>query len=434
MRARDEEDTGPEKSKSKGAPASLCQEGEGGAGLAAPGAPESGPGESGPEEAGEAAEGGEAGETAEAPEGGEAPEGAEAAEGAEAPEATEAPEGEGEPAEAVPAPALPPRVIVIDAAPYGVEPVVGQHVTRRMRATAAEMGYEVVEPAETIAAAQRLRMPYPPSPADLWRVTYVAQSRRGAFARVWAHQGRYVVEVSVASLDGTGPFFARGTAGAEDLHEVVGRLTREALPAVETWDAEAYAGVVRGQSATPQAVTQPTGPAPDGAPTESGEAGGVPTNPDPPQITRRRRDNRPTRRFDIALQVEGAIGTTSDNFFNFLAGARLGLRITNTIHLGLNLAYANLRGRDGRASNLLPMLQVENRIRLSSRTDITVPLRFGIGYLPFNGPVVRLAAGLNIPLSGRVELAFDILAPTFWVLPDRTAVSLDLAAEVIFRL
>lgn len=64
---------------------------------------------------------------------------------------------------------------------------------------------------------------------------------RGAFARVWADAGRYVFELSVASADGTGPFFARGSSGAEDLYAVVERLTREAVPAPNVWDAAAAA-------------------------------------------------------------------------------------------------------------------------------------------------------------------------------------------------
>ncbi|MDH5492191.1 MAG: hypothetical protein OEY14_09570, partial [Myxococcales bacterium] len=94
------------------------------------------------------------------------------------------------------------RLIVIDAAPYQVDPAVGRHVSHRLRVTAAEMGYAVLTAEQSVAAAQALRMPYPPAPADLWRVTHAAGAERGVFARVWAHQGLYVVEVVVASLDG----------------------------------------------------------------------------------------------------------------------------------------------------------------------------------------------------------------------------------------
>ncbi|MCB9634150.1 MAG: hypothetical protein H6721_18670 [Sandaracinus sp.] len=319
-------------------------------------------------------------------------------------------------------PATTPIALVIDAAAYGVDPVVGQHVTRRMRMTAEEMGYVVVSPEDTVAAAQRVRMPYPPSPADLWRVTYVGRARRGAFARVWAHQGRYVFELSVASLDGSGPFFARGTSGAEDLHEVVAQLMRQAMPSPDVWNAEGYQRYAVAPEATPAPTTPPE-----------------PLQIRPPGssrvvIERRRRDNRPGRRFDLALQTEVAIGA-DDRFTNLLLGGRLGVRITKTIGVGVQFFYANLRGRGERVNNVLPMLMVENRIRISRRLDLTVPLRFSIGYLPYNGPVVRFSAGLNVPLSSRVELQADILAPTFWILPeDRTAVSLNPALELIVRL
>lgn len=305
---------------------------------------------------------------------------------------------------------------IVDAASYGVDPVVGQHVTRQMRETSVAMGYAVVEREATVAAAQRIRMPYPPTPADLWRVTYAASAQRGAFARVWAHAGSYVIEITVASLDGAGPFFARGTSGSTDLHDVVDRLLRQALPPPTQWQ-----GMM---SATAEQPTQPTAPVAGPAPPPPVER---PEEPPPPPIK---------HRWNIALQTEGAIGTAQeeDGFYNHLFGARVDYRISRDILFGLYVGYANLRGKDGRSSNILTYLQIEDRVRISSTSDITVPLRLAIGYLPFNGPVVRLAAGVNIPLSERVELGFDILAPTFWVLPNRTAVSLDLAAELVFRL
>jgi len=313
------------------------------------------------------------------------------------------------------------RLIVIDAAPYGVDPVVGEHVSRQMRSTGEAMGYEVLTRDQTVAAAQQLRMPYPPGPADLWRATYMAQSQRGAFARAWAHAGSYVVEITVASLDGTGPFFARGTSGAADLYAVVDRLMREALPPPSTWRGQAAAT----DQPTEQVETPPVeGPATEGltAPTQ----GAQPEEPRP---------SPPLRyRWHLVAQTEGAIGTSQDSFYNHLIGARIDYRISRDIALGAYVGYANLRGKAGRVSNMLTYIQIEDRVRIVSSSDITVPLRLGIGYLPFNGPVVRLAAGLNIPLDDRLQLGFDILTPTIWVLPDRTAISLDIAAELVWRL
>jgi hypothetical protein len=63
-----------------------------------------------------------------------------------------------------------------------------------------------------------------------------------------------------------------------------------------------------------------------------------------------------------------------------------------------------------------------------------VPLRFGSGYLPKNGPVLRVAAGPSFPLSNTVRLGLDLFAPTFVIVHDRTVVSLDVAAELSFDL
>lgn len=313
-------------------------------------------------------------------------------------------------------------VVVVDAAAYGIDPVVGQHVSRQMRETAEALGYAVVAQEDTIAAARRVEMPYPPTPSDLWRVTFAAESQRGAFARVWADAGRYVLELSVASADGTGPFFARGTAGAEDLHTVVDGLLREAMPTPDTYDAAAAAAIA---SSTPQPRTRTS---PSASPVLR------PMTSPRPVVRRARRNTRPSRRFDVALQTEAAFGVSEDRFYNHLVGVRFGVRLTRTISLQLNASYINLRGRGERAHNILPMLFFENRFRISSRIDLTVPLRVGVGYLPFNGPVLRLAAGLNLPVSSRVEIGIDLLTPTFWFLLDQTLVSLNIGAEIIYRL
>jgi hypothetical protein len=318
-------------------------------------------------------------------------------------------------APAVPAPTL-PRCVVIDAAPYGIDPVVGRYVSQTMRSTAAQLRYDVLTPAQSVEAAQRVRMTYPPAPADLWRATWAAGAARGAFARVWAYRGEYVVEVTVASADGGGPFFARGSSPAAGLVAMVDRLTREALPPP-------------GVSTAPGALPAP-GPR---APSDASATAPAEADDDEPTETPRRRRRGRARRWVFSGRTDFAFGASRDFFFNALVGARIDYRITPDIRVGAYLGYANLRGKDGRASNLLMLAQIEDRVRISASTDLRVPLRLGIGYLPQNGPVVRLAAGLGFPLGSRWEMTFDLLAPTFWVLPDRTVVSLDLAAELGYR-
>jgi hypothetical protein len=330
-----------------------------------------------------------------------------------------APEGQPAPETRPPLPPAGPirRLIVIDAATYGVDPVVGRVATDRLRRTAAELGYEVLDAAATVAAAQRLRMPYPPAPADLWRVTWIAQAQRGVFARVWASEGRYVIELVVASLDGTGPFFARETAGAADLRESLDRALRATLPPPTQWQEQPPA-VAAGPAAAPALRRWRERPR-----DELAHPGGIGVRlPEPP-----------FRRLSLSVQTEAVIGTTQGGFYNHMVGARLDVRITRDLLIGAYVGYANLQGRNDRANNLLVMLQGEQRIRVSPTVPLTIPLRVAVGYLPFNGPVVRLAAGINYALSDEWEIGADLITPTFWVLPDDFAVSLDIAVEVTYR-
>lgn len=306
------------------------------------------------------------------------------------------------------------RAIVIDAATYGIDPIVGRVATERMRAAAAAMGYEVLDAQTTSTAAQRLRMPYPPTPADLWRVTWVAQAHRGVFARIWASEGRYVIEMMAASLDGTGPFFGRETAGASDLREVIDRLVQQTLPAATAWQ-EQQPIATAATSVPPRRRDRPR--------EELAHPGGIGVRlPEPP-----------IRRWQVTLQTEAVIGTTQGGFYNHMVGARLDFRILRDLIVGAYVAYTNLQGRNDRAHNLLVMIQGEQRIRLGPSIDLTIPLRVGIGYLPFNGPVIRLAAGLNYPISPDFEIGVDLVSPTFWILPDDVAVSLDIGLEATYR-
>lgn len=138
--------------------------------------------------------------------------------------------------------------------------------------------------------------------------------------------------------------------------------------------------------------------------------------------------------YRLAAQTEGAIGLTSPSFYNHLLGARLDYVFPNDLSLGGYLGYANLKGKDGRASNVLPLLMLEYRLHASRSSRLRIPLRFESGYLPKNGPVLRLSGGVSFPLGETTRLGFDLLAPTFWIVQKRTVVSLDLAAEVSFAL
>lgn len=325
-----------------------------------------------------------------------------------------------------PAPTL--HVIVIDAATYGIDPIVGRVTTDVIRRTAASMGYGVVDGPSTIAFAQRARMPYPPTPADLWRTTYAAQVHRGIFARVWAEAGRYVIEIIVASVDGAGPFFGRETAGSDDLRDVVARLTQSALPAPTEWNP---AGVPAPTRPTTPPITVAGGPQPVSPHRARAEL----AQPQGRDGRRWRRPEPELRRFSVSLQTESSIGTTQGSFYNHFAGARVDVRLTRDFMLGAYFAYVNLEGRSQRQNDFYFQIQAEYRIRPAAGLDLTIPIRVGVGYLPYNGPVGRLSAGLNYAFDANWEVGVDLIAPMFYFLPavGRVAVAFDFALEVGYR-
>ena len=138
-------------------------------------------------------------------------------------------------------------------------------------------------------------------------------------------------------------------------------------------------------------------------------------------------------RFRLAVQTEAAFGVSGGSFYNQLAGARLDYRFTREIALGGYLGYANLKGMDGRAHSVLPYLNLEYEPRLGA-SAFGLPLRFGTGYLPNNGPYLRLSAGVSYAMSEHTAIAIDVLTPTFWVVHDRSLVSLGTAVELRFAL
>jgi hypothetical protein len=133
----------------------------------------------------------------------------------------------------------------------------------------------------------------------------------------------------------------------------------------------------------------------------------------------------------LALQTEGAIGVYPGDFYNHLVGGRFDLVFSPHVSFGGYLGYANLKGKDGRASNLLGYVQAE--YLAGSAGHVRIPLRFASGYLPRNGPVMRLATGFAFPLTPTIDLFTEVLAPMIWLTGDQMVLSMDLAAEINFR-
>jgi hypothetical protein len=277
----------------------------------------------------------------------------------------------------------PPTVAVLETYGPGMA-AASSAVTRQLYATLARLGYRTVPEAETGRLTAQLG-PRVLAPVDLLSVATAASADHALQATLSSDGGRYVAALTLVNTNRSDPHFANDAADAAGIEAAVDRLARSLLPPVVT---------------------------------EAGEHAGGPAK----TWTR------------LALQTEAAFGLSSNFFYNHFVGGRFDYGFTRELALGAYVGYANLKGRDGRTNNVLPYLQLEYGLAISRTSQILIPLRFGTGYLPRNGPFFRLAAGPSFPLGSGVRLGFDLVAPTFVIVHDRTVVSMDVAAEISFEL
>lgn len=283
-------------------------------------------------------------------------------------------------------------IAVTETRADGVHPEAAAMVTRQLYATSARLGLRVIPEAET-ARASRFS-PGGPTPPELLRVAEETHADHALFAALGSRNDRYVVTLVLANTDRTGPFTRTLEASAEGLEGAVD-------------------GAARALLAAPSPDGAPSSPPREAGKTDARDAGGVTT---------------------LALHTEGALGVSERSFYNHLGGARLDYSFAGGFSLGAYVGYLNAKGKDGRVSNVLSLLSLEYRIAPGSSTRFRIPLRFGTGYLPNNGPVVRFSAGAQFPLGDSVWLTFDLLAPTVWIVKDSTVLSMNAGAELAFAL
>jgi len=130
------------------------------------------------------------------------------------------------------------------------------------------------------------------------------------------------------------------------------------------------------------------------------------------------------RPLGLAVVSTSAFGVTHAKFFNQLAGVRLDHRFTPRFDYGASLSYANLKGKQGRENNLLPEISFAYRLPLGGER-VALPLRYGMGFLPRNGPTLRLSGGLDVALSPAASLELVPLETMIWVTRNRPELSLD---------
>lgn len=295
-----------------------------------------------------------------------------------------------------PTPADGPRTVVVDVAPIGVDPAAARYLTELLRSSVAEMGFRVIPMQELYTAAQRLQLPFPVPAEGVYLLERALQCPVALAGELRAQDGDYLLHLRVRVA-------VEPTERVRDLRANQFQLTqavRDALPAL------LVPPDVRSVPPAPVAV--------EGAP--------APT----PRLRARTVRAHP-RHWELGGGVIAAFSPGRDSFVNALVAARIGWFPLDRLGFTFTTAYANLRGRDQRQSNVLMALGVETAVDLVPSRRLFVPLRFEVGYLPNNGPVLRLTAGLGLRIGRRFRLEADLISPTMWVLPETTPVSLDLA-------
>ncbi len=309
-------------------------------------------------------------------------------------------------------------VAVVDAAPLGVEAAAATYVTETLRLATTAAGRTPVPTQELYEVARRLGLGFPVPPDGLLAAARELSVPIALTADVRAGGGFYIVRVRAR--------FAQEIA--ERTREVVatqwtlGDAVRAAVPELLA------------------AERRPIDP--------STMVPGVTMLPDagdyqPP------RPRRPPRlhpqALELSLGFQFTLGPGSDSFWNFLGTARATWFPFDRFGMSVMFGYANLRGRtlasldqpipssrDGRVSNVVFAVGAETAIDIAPRQRIYLPIHGEVGYVPYNGPVLRGGAGLGFTLSREVRLEIDLLGVSVWILPDGVPVTLDLGAQIRF--
>jgi len=317
----------------------------------------------------------------------------------------------GETPDPPPAEAAPPDILIAPTVVRGVDPIVGRFVDRQLTRTIDALGQVTLGPAQTRRLLDAAGALAAPSMRDLWAAMHRSGARLAVLAVVWAEHGSYRIDLGLASRDGRGPFHRTAAADATGLEAQVDRMLRELLDALTPAEV----------AAAPPSVAPPSAPAAIATPIEVRRL--RPQAEPQPEVVESLRWLR------LALRTDFAFGVGDEGFFNLLIGGRALYRIDRSTAIGGYLAYANVPTRDGRGASALPALAFEHQIDAGTGT-LTVPLRMLVGGLLGNGSVLRLSSGLALALGDHTAISFDLLAPTFWVTPDRILLSLDLGVEL----
>lgn len=133
-----------------------------------------------------------------------------------------------------------------------------------------------------------------------------------------------------------------------------------------------------------------------------------------------------------SLQLESAQGVVTGKFGNALLAGHIDYAFASRLKLGGYVGLANLKGKDGRVSAILPCALVTYEKPPAPGHSISLPIQFATGYLTRNGPVTRLTAGLGWAVGQRTDLVFSA-GPMVWVTRDDLLLSINVTVELRFR-
>lgn len=300
-----------------------------------------------------------------------------------------------------------PRVVLVDTAPIGVDPAAGTFVNSVLQQQFAQLGFTLVAQDELYATARRLALAFPVPEQGLATLGRELNAEMVFACDLRARSGYYFATVRVRRSDES----AERSLAVVATQWTLGDRVREAVLLL-----------LRGANQTGVTTASPSSTDPNAAIiTPSYYTGNVTVPAAPPVLVH-------PRPFELGLLAHGAFNPGRDPYTNFLAGARFAYFPLDRLGISGSLQYANLRGRTGRVNNLLPLIGVETAVDLVPSVGLFVPVRAELGYLPFNGPVIRFTAGLAFTVYRQLRIELDFVQPTIWWVNENASVSLDVGA------
>lgn len=304
------------------------------------------------------------------------------------------------------------RVALVDTAPIGVDPAAGTFVNAVLREQFARLNFTVVEQEQLYAAARRFALPFPVPEQGLAQLATELGAQLVFACDLRARSGYYFATVRVRRADepqerSLAVVATQWTLG-DRVREAVSLLLRGANQTSVTNASPEMSAAMGSASNTPII-------------TPGYYNSNIPVPARPAVLVH-------PRPFELGILGFGAFNPGRDPYTNALFGARFAWFPIDRLGVSAALQYTNLRGRTGRVHNVLPMLGVESAVDLVPSISLIVPIRAEVGYLPYNGPVLRFSAGLSFTLYQQLRLELDVVQPTIWWVNENVSVSLDAGA------